>query len=101
LQKGPLIVFAVVMSAALLHANWNAIVKSAGDKFLITIMVTASASALSAALLPFLTAPHRFPDCRVLVTCGHWFSPELRGSDGDDPVPQGRLDRGWLPTARN
>jgi drug/metabolite transporter (DMT)-like permease len=53
----PLIVFFVVMSAALLHASWNAIVKSAGDKFLTTIMVTASASALSAALLPFLTAP--------------------------------------------
>jgi drug/metabolite transporter (DMT)-like permease len=53
----PLIVFAVVMAAALLHASWNAIVKSAGDKFLTMIMVTASASALSAALLPFLTAP--------------------------------------------
>jgi drug/metabolite transporter (DMT)-like permease len=52
-----LIVFAVVMSAALLHASWNAIVKSAGDKFLTTIMVTASASALSAVLLPFLAAP--------------------------------------------
>jgi drug/metabolite transporter (DMT)-like permease len=53
----PLIVFAVVMSAALLHASWNALVKSAGDKFLTMIMVVASASALSAALLPFLTAP--------------------------------------------
>jgi drug/metabolite transporter (DMT)-like permease len=53
----PLIVFAIVMSAALLHASWNAIVKSAGDKFLTTIMVTASAAALAAALLPFLTAP--------------------------------------------
>jgi len=53
----PLIVFAVVMSAALLHASWNAIVKSAGDKFLTMIMVTACAAALSAALLPFLRAP--------------------------------------------
>jgi drug/metabolite transporter (DMT)-like permease len=53
----PVIVFAAVMSGALLHASWNAIVKSAGDKFLTTIMVAASASALSAALLPFLTAP--------------------------------------------
>jgi drug/metabolite transporter (DMT)-like permease len=53
----PLIVFAIVMSAALLHASWNAIVKSAGDKFLTTIVVTASASGLSAAVLPFLTAP--------------------------------------------
>jgi drug/metabolite transporter (DMT)-like permease len=54
-----LIVFAVVISAAVLHASWNAIVKSAGDKFLTTIMVAASAAALSAALLPFLTAPAR------------------------------------------
>ncbi len=53
----PFIVFATVISAALLHATWNAIVKSAGDKFLTTIMVTAAAAGLSAALLPFLTAP--------------------------------------------
>jgi drug/metabolite transporter (DMT)-like permease len=52
-----LIVFAVVMSAAFLHASWNAIVKAAGDKALTTIMVTASASGLSAMLLPFLTTP--------------------------------------------
>ena len=54
-----LTVFAVVMAAALLHASWNAIVKSADDKFLTTIMVTAAAAALSAAMLPFLTAPAR------------------------------------------
>ena len=53
----PLVVFAIVMAAALLHASWNAIVKSAGDKFLTTIMVTAAAAALAAALLPFLPAP--------------------------------------------
>ena len=53
----PLIVFAIVMFAALLHASWNAIVKSGRDKFLTTITVTASASGLSAALLPFLTTP--------------------------------------------
>jgi drug/metabolite transporter (DMT)-like permease len=50
-------VFAVVMVAALLHASWNAIVKSAPDKFLGTILITTAAAALSAALLPFLTAP--------------------------------------------
>ena len=52
-----LFVFAVVLSAALLHASWNAIVKAGGDKFLTTIMVTTAAAALSAALLPFLRAP--------------------------------------------
>jgi hypothetical protein len=55
----PIVVFAVVISAALLHASWNAIVKSAGDKFLTTVMVTASAAGVSGALLPFLTAPAR------------------------------------------
>lgn len=55
----PFAVFAAVISAALLHATWNAIVKSAGDKFLTTIMVTAAAAGLSAALLPFLSAPAR------------------------------------------
>jgi drug/metabolite transporter (DMT)-like permease len=55
----PLYVFTAVLFAALLHATWNAIVKSAGDKFLTTIMVTAAAAAVSACLLPFLTAPAR------------------------------------------
>src|SRR6202042_2494694 len=59
----PLTVFAVVMLAALLHASWNAIVKSAPDKLLTTIMVTTAAAALSAALTPFLNgpAPPSFP----------------------------------------
>jgi drug/metabolite transporter (DMT)-like permease len=54
-----LLVFAVVLSAALLHATWNAIVKAGDDKFLTTIMVTTAAAALSAALLPLLQAPAR------------------------------------------
>jgi drug/metabolite transporter (DMT)-like permease len=58
-----LIVFAVVMFAALLHASWNAIVKSAPDKLLTTIMVTTASAALSAVLIPFLAhpAPSSFP----------------------------------------
>jgi drug/metabolite transporter (DMT)-like permease len=50
-------VFAVVHFAALLHATWNAIVKSADDKFLTTILVTAAAAGVSAVLLPFLAPP--------------------------------------------
>jgi drug/metabolite transporter (DMT)-like permease len=53
----PILIFAVVISAALLHAAWNAIVKSAGDKFLATIMVTIAAACISSVLLPFLPAP--------------------------------------------
>ena len=53
------VVFLVVLSAAFLHATWNAIVKAAGDKFLTTVMVTTAAAALAVALLPFLSAPAR------------------------------------------
>jgi drug/metabolite transporter (DMT)-like permease len=58
-----IIVFAIVMLAALLHASWNAIVKSAPDKFLGTIMVTTASAGLAALLIPFLTtpAPGSFP----------------------------------------
>jgi len=52
-------VFAVVLSGALLHATWNAIVKSADDKFLTTIMVTAAAALIAAVVLPFLNVPAR------------------------------------------
>lgn len=53
----PIMVFAVVMLAALLHASWNAVVKSGPDKLLTTIMVTTAAAGLSAALIPFLNQP--------------------------------------------
>ncbi len=53
----PFSVFSVVLAAAALHATWNAIVKSATDKFLTTMTVTASAAAIAAVLLPFLRPP--------------------------------------------
>ncbi len=52
-------VFAVVMFAALLHASWNAIVKSAPNKLLTTVLVTGFAAALSIAILPLLHQPDR------------------------------------------
>jgi drug/metabolite transporter (DMT)-like permease len=52
-----LLVFAAVLLAAFLHAAWNALVKSAADKFLTTIMVASSAALLAAIALPFLTSP--------------------------------------------
>jgi drug/metabolite transporter (DMT)-like permease len=50
-------VFGVVLLAAVLHASWNAIVKSAGDKILTTALVTASAAMLAAATIPLLRQP--------------------------------------------
>ncbi len=52
-------VFGMLLFAALLHATWNGIVKGADDKFLTTIMVTASAALLAAVALPFLPQPAR------------------------------------------
>lgn len=53
----PISVQLVVLLAALLHASWNAIVKSSQDKFLDIVFVTASAAALSALVVPFLPLP--------------------------------------------
>ncbi|MGK5077218.1 EamA family transporter [Janthinobacterium sp. HLX7-2] len=51
------LVAAVVLFAALLHASWNAIVKSGKDIFLSTVLVSVSAACISLAALPFLAAP--------------------------------------------
>lgn len=48
---------ALVLLAALLHASWNAAVKSGPDKFLDVVLVTTGAAALSGLVLPFLPAP--------------------------------------------
>ena len=50
-------VFLLVLLAALLHASWNAVVKSSPDKFLDIVLVTSAAALLSLAALPFLPAP--------------------------------------------
>lgn len=46
-----------VLLGALLHASWNAIVKSGSDKFLDTVLVACGAALVSAATLPFLPPP--------------------------------------------
>ena len=51
------LVVAVVLFAALLHASWNAIVKSGKDTFLSTVLVSAGAALISLAVLPFVPAP--------------------------------------------
>jgi drug/metabolite transporter (DMT)-like permease len=50
-------VFALILTAALLHASWNALVKAAADKLFGAILVTSAAAANAAALLPFFKAP--------------------------------------------
>ncbi|HEY1608198.1 MAG TPA: EamA family transporter, partial [Paraburkholderia sp.] len=53
----PTNVLLVVLLAALLHASWNAVVKSSPDKFLDIVFVTATAAVLGAIIVPFLPLP--------------------------------------------
>lgn len=46
-----------VLAAALLHASWNAVVKSSPDKTLDIALVSGSSALLAALALPFLPAP--------------------------------------------
>ena len=50
-------VVAVVLFAALLHASWNAIVKSGKDTFLTTVLVSVAAALISLCALPFVNTP--------------------------------------------
>jgi len=50
-------VMLVVLFSALLHAGWNALVRSADDKFLSTLHIVCGAGALAAVLLPGLPLP--------------------------------------------
>ncbi|WLI91512.1 EamA family transporter [Massilia sp. R2A-15] len=51
------LVVGVVLFGALMHASWNALVKSRPDTFLVTILVAGGGGLLSAIALPFLPAP--------------------------------------------
>jgi drug/metabolite transporter (DMT)-like permease len=50
-------VVAIVLSGALLHAGWNALVKKGRDPFLSSVLVASGAGLISLPLLPFLTQP--------------------------------------------
>ena len=50
-------VVAIVLFAALLHASWNAIVKSGKDTFLTTVLVSVGAALISLCALPFVNTP--------------------------------------------
>ncbi|MEO8006898.1 MAG: DMT family transporter [Betaproteobacteria bacterium] len=50
-------VMGAVLFAALLHASWNAIVKSGSDTFVDTLLVACGAALVALATLPFLPPP--------------------------------------------
>ena len=47
----------IVLFAALLHAAWNAFIKSGDDKLVETTLLVTGAGAIAAAVLPFMPAP--------------------------------------------
>jgi drug/metabolite transporter (DMT)-like permease len=53
----PGLVLAAVLFAALMHASWNALVKSQQDTFLATVVVVAGGGLVGALALPFLPMP--------------------------------------------
>jgi drug/metabolite transporter (DMT)-like permease len=96
----PLSVFGIVLFAAALHATWNAIVKGAPDKLLTTILVAASAAAISAITLPFLAQPAReswpFLAASTVLQVGYYLlvARAYRGADMSQAYP---LMRGTAP----
>ena len=52
-----LLVFSVVLGAAVLHATWNSLVKHGGDPFLRLAVVNLTGSAICLPLLPFIDPP--------------------------------------------
>lgn len=65
------LVVCVVLFGALLHASWNAAVKSRTDTFLVTVLVAGGAGLLSALGLPFLPAPDP-ASCEVARGYSDW-----------------------------
>jgi hypothetical protein len=67
-------IFVLILIAAACHATWNAIVKAGTNKFLTTVLVTASAAVLAALLLPFFPMPHSDSWPYILTSTEYKFS---------------------------
>ena len=52
-----LIVFLAVLSAAVMHAGWNAVVRAGGDRFASILLLSMTQSGLALVLLPFVATP--------------------------------------------
>jgi len=67
----PLEVIALVLFGALLHATWNALVKSGSEKSLDAAMIALGAGVIAMPLLPFLPLPH--PDAWPFILVSAFF----------------------------
>ena len=59
MQSIPGNVLLIVLFGAFLHAGWNALVKSDGDKFLNAVLIMVFAAVIAGSVLPFLIQPAR------------------------------------------
>jgi drug/metabolite transporter (DMT)-like permease len=66
----------IVLFAALLHAAWNAFIKSGDDKLVETTLLVTGAGVIAAAVLPFVPAPARaswpFLAASVAIHCAYF-----------------------------
>ncbi len=69
----PFHVMLIVLFAALLHAAWNAFIKSGDNKFVETTLLVTGAGAIAAVVLPFVPGPARaswpFLGASVAIHC--------------------------------
>lgn len=63
-------IFGLILLAAAFHATWNAIVKAGSNKFLTTVLVTASAAVFAMLLLPFFPMPNSASWIYILASTG-------------------------------
>ena len=63
------LVTALVLGSALLHASWNAIIKSSRDVMLDTALVAAAAGILALPLIAYLPLPARRGTERPARSC--------------------------------
>ncbi|MBP1611194.1 MAG: rane protein, partial [Acidobacteria bacterium] len=66
----------IVLFSALLHAAWNAFIKSGDNKLVETTLLVTGAGAIAAAILPFMAAPARaswpFLAASVAIHCAYF-----------------------------
>ena len=69
---------ALVLLAAVLHASWNALVKTSGDKLLVLMCIMMVAGLLSAVFLPFVGLPDKaswpYLALSILIHSAYYFS---------------------------
>ncbi len=77
----------IVLFSALLHASWNAFIKSGDNKLVETTLLVTGAGVIAAAVLPFVTAPARaswpFLAASAAIHCAYFSLVALAYRTGD------------------